>query len=117
MKRSIRLLQLILAIWYFIGAVYVLINHADLASDWALETFPTIFWTILGAVQIVFALGLLISIRNIKRKRLAIPSALGLAVISILGLFIYSAYAGFPGVLWSLIPTTMLLYIAYKRRV
>lgn len=68
----------------------------------------------LGIIQIVLALALIISVWGRFRK-LASPAAIALAVIALSGSVLYSAYAGFPGILWALIPAALFTFIAYKK--
>lgn len=116
MKILITILQVILALWNIIGGVYVMNNHADLASPWAASALPAVFWIVLGVAQIILSIGLLVSLGNSARRRFATPSAIALAIISLMGLVLYSAYTGFPGMLWALIPAGLLVLVAYKRK-
>ena len=109
------ILQVLLALYSLTGALYMMGNHADLAQVWALNTLPGAFWTLLGAFQIIFALGMVIPQKFLKLPRLTSISAGGLALIFLLGIALYSEYANFPGLLWGLIPAAVLAFIAYQR--
>lgn len=115
MKILIRILQVALALWTITGAIYMMGHYEELASDWAYDTFPAIFWKLLGIVEIILAIGLLISVRD-SFRRFAAPSAIGIAIIFLAGLFLYSAYTGLTGMLWAIIPAALFLLVAYKRR-
>ena len=105
-----------MALWTLTGSVYMRGNYTDLASVWALETLPAIFWTGLGITQIILAIGMLISVKNNSLRKFATPSALGLAVIFLSGIVLYSSYVGIFGVLWAIIPAALFGFIAYKRK-
>jgi hypothetical protein len=101
-------LQILLAVWNLIGGCYVATNYAKIGNSWALGILPATAWMVLSGVQILFALGLFWS------KAISI-AAIGLAVISLLGLGFYTQYAGFPGMLWGVVPALLLAFIAYGR--
>jgi fumarate reductase subunit C len=75
---------------------------------------PAVFWLTLGIIQIVLALTLIISVWG-RFSKLTSPVAIALAVIALSGSFLYSAYAGFPGILWALIPAALFAFIVYKK--
>ncbi len=116
MKIFISILQVILALWTMTGSVYMMGNYEDIASVWALETLPAVFWTGLGIIQLVLAAGLLVSVREGTMRKFAAPSAIGLALIFLLGIALYSSYAGFVGALWAIIPTALFGLVAYQRK-
>lgn len=91
-------------------------HYQSLANTRSLDILPKVFWILLGVIQIILATCLLISIKKGKAHRLAVPSAIGLAITSLLGIFIYTAYTGFPGILWALIPAALFAFVAYKRK-
>ena len=111
MKLLILTLQALLALWNIVGASYLIGNYRFLANVWAQNHLPAFFWYALGALQIILAIALLLSISGRWRK-LALPAATGLTLTSLLGLAIYAAYWGFPGMLWALIPASLLAGIA-----
>lgn len=43
-------LQLLLASYFIVGAVYMMQNYPDLASAWATATVPATFWLGLGSM-------------------------------------------------------------------
>jgi hypothetical protein len=115
MKIFVSILQVLLALWVITGSVYMMNNYGEIASAWAFETLPALFWTGLGVVQLVLAAGLLVSVREGALRKYAVPSAIGLALITLLGLVIYSAYTGPLGMLWAIIPAALFGLVAYKR--
>lgn len=117
MKILVLSLQVLLSLWSILGGYYMINNYADLANEWALTTLPSIFWLILGITQILLALGLLISLGNGNTRKCTSPLAFGLAMVLLSGSFLYSAYVGFPGILWAVIPASLLLFVAYSRNV
>lgn len=116
MNIFISILQVLLALWTITGSVYMMGHYEYLASSWALETLPAVFWTGLGIIQLVLAVGLLVSVREGAMRKYATPSAIGLTLTSLLGLCIYSAYTGFLGMLWAIIPAVLFALVAYKRK-
>jgi DoxX-like family len=109
------ILQIVLAIWEIIGGLYVVHNHREVANHWALTHLPTPSLPALAVLQILFALGLVLPGAFKKFPNLTVISALGLAVISLLGIPLYTPYAGFFGMLWGLIPAILFLFVAYMR--
>lgn len=115
MKICISLMTVVMGLWTIMGAVYMMGHYKDLGSLWALTMLPVEFWTGLGIVQILLAVGLIISVWG-RFRTLAVPTASALAAIFLAGSVLYSAYVGFPGILWALIPATLFLFIAYKNK-
>ena len=115
MKIIMSVLQVVLTLWTIVGGVYMMGHYQLLASTWALNTLPMLFWIILGVIQIALSVGLLISVRS-SLRRFAFPSAVGLALVSLLGVVVYVAYTDFPGMLWSIIPAVLFAFVAYSRR-
>ncbi len=115
MKIFVWILQILLALWEIVGGLYMAANHQLLASIWAAQFFPSYFWILLGAVQVILALGLVSSVIKGISKKVVATSAILLALISLVGIVLYAKYAGFPGVLWGIIPALLLLFVAYER--
>lgn len=105
-------LQVLFGFYYVVGGLYMMQNYKMLASAWAM-TLPAVFWMILSILEIIFALGLVLP-GIFWTHRPAAISAIGLAVISLSGSVLYSAYAGV-GFLWALVPAIFLAFIAYGR--
>ena len=106
-------LQILLALWEAIGGIYVVRNFDKIANGWALKTLPVSVWTIIGALQVLFALGLVLP--GAKFHKSHSIAAVMLAVISLLGIGLYFQYSGFPGFLWGLVPAILAAFVAYKR--
>jgi heme/copper-type cytochrome/quinol oxidase subunit 4 len=116
MRKGGFILQILLGLWSVMGAWYMMGHYMDLGSAWALGALPAVFWTVLGVVQIVLAVVLILSVRRRGRlHRFATSVALALAVISLAGSVLYSAYSGFPGILWALIPAALFGLVAFKK--
>jgi hypothetical protein len=108
-------LQILLALWNIIGGFYMINHYQQLADRWALIAFPKPLWIAFGVLQVLFAFGLVLpGVVGVLRK-LTPASAAGLAVISLLGIALYVAYAGFPGILWGVIPALLAAFVAYGR--
>lgn len=114
MKIFVSILKVLLGLWSITGAWYMTGHYSDLASSWALGALPGAFFLALGIIQIVLALALIISIFA-RWAKLTTPVALALGVIVLAGSVLYSAYAGFPGILWALIPAALFGFVAYKK--
>jgi hypothetical protein len=116
MNFLLAILQAILGLWNITGGVYMTSHYPELINAWASGFFPEFFWVFLGGAQVGVGITLIMGIAHGKLRKLSTPSALVLMVITLLGIPSYSAYAGFPGFLWGLIPALLLGLIAYKRR-
>jgi hypothetical protein len=112
---SLRLLQILLGLYYVTGGIYMSGNYKDIASTWALSTFPNIFWIVLAILEISLGLGLFLSGVSIRLRRFTFGSAVGLALLSLSGIVLYSAYAG-SGALWAAVPALLLMLIAYNSK-
>ncbi len=106
-------LRVMLALWNVIGGIYVVGNYGKVATAWALNALPKPIWTTLGVLQILLALALILPGAKM-RKPVAIAAAC-LAILSLLGIALYTQYAGFPGMLWGLIPALLAAFVAYSR--
>lgn len=109
------IIRILLALWNLTGAIYMMGHYENLAQTWALNAFPRPVWVILGLLQVLFSLGLVLSGLFKAWPKLTSVSATGLAVISLLGLLLYPTYAGFPGILWGLIPAALAAFVAYEK--
>ena len=108
-------LQILLTLWNMIGAIYMVNNYENLAKVWALNALPKPAWMALGVLQALFALGLVLPGVVREFPKLIPISAACLAVISLLGIALYVAYAGFPGILWAVVPAILAAFVAYGR--
>lgn len=115
MNILVGVLQVLLGLWNITGGIYMAMNYQDLISAWASSTLPSFFWIGLGVVQIILSVGLILSVTK-KFRKFAWVSAIGLALIALFGIPSYAAYAGFPGMLWGIIPAVLLVFVAYWRR-
>lgn len=104
-------LQILLAVWNLIGGIFLIGNYHAVASRWALHTLPSPFWIALGVLQVLLAIGLVLP----KMRKLNLISAACLAAISLACVALYTSYAGFPGMLWGVIPAVLASFVAYKR--
>ena len=105
--------QIVLALWNLVGGIYVVNNYGKIANGWALDAMPKAGWLILGGLQIVFAIALILPVKKV-RKLTSVAGAC-LAILSLFGIGLYFQYAGFPGMLWGLIPAVLAGFVAYKR--
>ena len=119
MSKSINIflwvLQILFALYFIAGGLYMAFNYKILANVWAVKMLPQPVWHALGLIEVIFGSGLVLP--GIVRKwyKLIPISAICLMVISILGSVLYVAYAG-SGILWAVIPAMILAYVAYGRR-
>ncbi len=110
------ILQILLGLWNIVGGIYMTTHYQDLISAWASGFFPSFFWIIFGVIQILFSLALILSVGKGKLRKMSPIAAIGLGIIDLLGIAFYAAYAGFPGILWGIIPALLLAFVAYWRR-
>jgi len=115
MNRLLWVLQIVLALYNIAGGLYLTMNYEKVASVWAYSALPKAAWVVLGGIQVVLALGLIVPRRGKVSPKLTSIAAIGLAVISLLGMVLYIAYARFPGTLWAIVPAIVAAFIAYKR--
>jgi hypothetical protein len=106
-------LQILLALWNIIGGIFIVNNYEKVATESALNTLPKPVWIILGVLQILFALGLVLP--GIKLRKPNSVSAACLAALSLSGIALYTQYAGFPGILWGVVPAILAGFVAYRR--
>ncbi len=106
-------LQILLALWNVIGGLYMMDHYENLANAWALNGLPKPVWIALGVLQVLFSLGLILPGARL-RKPTSIAAAC-LAVLSLLGIALYTQYAGFPGALWGVVPAAIAAFIAFRR--
>jgi hypothetical protein len=108
-------LQILLALWNMIGGIYMVNNYEKLANVWALNALPKPAWVAIGVLQALFAIGLVLPGVVRVLPKLTPISAACLAVISLLGIALYAAYAGFPGMFWAVVPAILAAFVAYWR--
>ena len=65
-------------------------------------------WVALGALQVLFAVGLVV-------PKLSRYAAIYLAANSLLGCALFTQYTEFPGMLWGVVPALMTSFVAYGR--
>lgn len=106
--------QILLAVYFIIGAVYMIGNYQALVTNTALNSLPSYTWLSLGIIQIILAIGLLVPNKIPLIPHQASICASGLAFISMFGSAIYIAYTGL-GIFWSIVPDLLAVYVAYKR--
>jgi hypothetical protein len=109
-------LQALLAFWNLTGGFYMAGHYESLIVGLA-SPLPKPLWIAHGVLQMVFAFGLLIPIAGKLFPKAVPASAIGLAVLAVLdAVFPLSApYAGFPGMLWPLLPGALAAFVAYGR--
>lgn len=91
-------------------------NYHNLATKWAGNNLPGYFWISLGIFQIFLAFGLFLPSLFRRFSKITTISAIGLALISLLGIGLYASYSGFPGLFWGLIPALLAMFIAYQNQ-
>ena len=100
-------LQILLALWNVTGGIYTLFHYDQLKGGWG-SNLPKSVWVILCVLQVLFAVGLLLP----KQAPIA---AVYLTLNSLLGCVLFAQYAGFPGMLWGVIPAILAAFVAYGR--
>jgi hypothetical protein len=104
-------LQILLAFWNFTGGIYEAFHYENLKGAWA-NALPTPVWIAYGVLQALFALSLVLPWR-----KLTPIAAASLTVLSLLGCVLFAKYAGFPGILWGLVPSILSVFVLYGRKV
>ncbi len=113
MRILLWVLRILLAFWNVTGGIFILHDYEKVASAPALSALHAPVWITLGAIQVLLALCLLLP--GAKLQRLTSIAVAALAVISLLGISLYTRYAGFPGMLWGAIPAILEAFVAYER--
>jgi hypothetical protein len=103
------ILQVLLGLWNLWGGVYTLSHYEQIQNAWAAAHLPQPVWIALAAFQILFSVGLVLP----KTTRVA---AIYLAANALLGCVLCASYAGFPGMLWGVIPALLAAFVAYGRK-
>jgi hypothetical protein len=109
------ILQIILGFWNITGAAYMQGHYQDLATEAAFAALPHAFWLVFAAIQILLAIGIVVPKMGAVPSWTTTVSATGLAILSLASIGLFSAYAGFPGLLWGVLPAAAAAYVAYKR--
>jgi uncharacterized membrane protein YphA (DoxX/SURF4 family) len=99
--------QILLALWNLTGGIYTISNYESLKSAWASD-LPKPIWVALGVLQVISAICLVV-------PKLTPVAAIYLAVNALLGCLLFSKYAGFPGLLWGVVPAVLAAFVAYGR--
>ena len=108
------ILQILLAIWNIIGGIYTITNFDQLKGAWA-NDLPRPVWLAIGGLQALFALALILAPAILALPKLTTLAAAYLAANALLGCALFSQYAGFPGLLWGVIPGILAAFVAYER--
>lgn len=101
------ILQILLALYNLAGGFYALSNYKMLIWP-SMHTWPQIIWIAIFSLQILAALGLVLP----KLTRVA---AIYLTLYELLSCVLYPAYAGFPNMLWGILPAAFSALVAYGR--
>ena len=107
MNALLWVLQTLLAFWNLTGGVFAAINYEKLKSPMA-SNLPPSAWIAISVLQVLFATSIMI-------PKLTPVAAVYLAVNSLAGCLLFSKYAGFPGILWGVIPAIIAGFVAYRR--
>ncbi len=106
--------QGLLAFWNITGGIYTAMNYEQLKSAWA-SGLPKPAWIAVGGLQALFALGLILPGLTGTLPKLTPISAGYLSVNSLVGCLLFAKYAGFPGMLWGIVPAMVAAFVAYGR--
>jgi hypothetical protein len=107
-------LQIALALYNVVGGIYTITSYESLKSAWA-SNLPKPAWIAIGVLQVLFALGLVLPGAFGVLPKLTPISAAYLAVYALLGCALFAKYAGFPGILWAVVPAILAAFVAYGR--
>jgi uncharacterized membrane protein len=100
-------LQVSLGLWNLIGGVYTLSHYQQIASLWA-SNLPAAVWVAIAVLQILFSIALVL-------PKLTSIAAVYLAVNALLGCALFAQYAGFPGMLWGVVPAALCAFVVCGR--
>ncbi len=101
-------LQVLLSLYYLMGGSWMLKN---IPAAW-LKIMPKPVWTAIGLLQILLALGLVLS-GLVGRAQLIPIAAIGLVVETLFVAMLTKPK--FQGLLWVVIPALLSLFVAYGR--
>jgi hypothetical protein len=107
-------LQILLALWNMVGGIYTVFNYEKLKGAW-MNDLPKPAWVAIGILQALFALGLVLPGAVGVLPKLTPIAAAYLAVNALLGCALFAQYAGFPGILWAVVPSILAAFVAYGR--
>ena len=107
-------LQALLAFWNVTGGLYTISNYEKLKGAWAGD-LPKAAWVTLSVLQILFALGLILPGAFRVLPKLTPIAAAYLTLNALLGCVLFAKYAGFPGILWGVVPAILAAFVAYGR--
>jgi hypothetical protein len=108
MNALLWVLQILLALYYIMGGIWML---AKVPKAW-LNVLPKPAWTVLGSFQILFALGLVV-----PGAAGILPQATSMAAIcvAVQTVVVAGRTTRMPGLLWALLPAAVALFVAYAR--
>ncbi len=107
-------LQTLLALWNVLGGTYTLFYYEQIKSAWATD-LPKPIWVVIALLQLLFALALVLPGLFKVSPKLTPVAAVYLAMNSLLGCVLFAQYAGFPGMLWGVIPALLAAFVAWGR--
>ena len=108
-------LQITLALYYLMGGIYML-NTAKLPATW-LRVLPKPAWTAVGALQVLFAVGLVLPGAAKLSPVLVTIAAVGLVVETVAVCAITGKFARLRDAIWVVLPGMLLVFVAYERLV
>src|SRR5437867_3258321 len=108
------ILQILLALWNLIGGIYTVFNYEKIKGPW-MTALPGPAWVAIGVLQALFALALVLPGMAGLLPKLTPIAAVYLAVNGLLGCALFAQYAGFPGMLWGVVPALLAAFVAYGR--
>src|SRR5205085_56237 len=107
-------LQILLALWNMIGGIYTAFNYEQLKGAW-MNDLPKPAWVAIGVLQALFAAGLVLPGAVGVLPKVTPVAAAYLAVNALFGCALFAKYAGFPGMLWGVVPAILAAFVAYGR--
>lgn len=108
-------LQIVLALWNIMGGVFTILHFEKLKGGILGNKLPKPVWMLIGALQVLFALALVLPSALSVYTELVPVAGIYLAFNSLLGCLWFTQYVGFPGLLWGVIPAVAAAIIAYGR--
>jgi len=103
-------LQVLLALYYLMGGVWMMKN---IPKPW-LKVLPKPAWMAFGALQVLFALALVLPAATGVQPKLVPIAAACLAVQTVA---VAAKFTPLKGLLWSVVPAILAVFVAYGRTV
>ena len=114
MKILLWIVQILLALWNLTGGSYTISNYEKLKAP-GMNALPSYIWVALGALQVLAAIALVLPGKLVRVPKLNAIAAAYIALYALSGIILFAQYAGFPAMLWAVIPAALAAFVVYGR--